>query len=908
MLTHYVYVCVCGVCVCIHVCVNQKSLHSLSVGHDTVKEAILLALVAREHVYVEGPPGTGKTMLAETTAELFGGDFFFYQFHRDTRLAELIGDTVLIKAKHEETGGQIIKQMNHRGGILTCNMCVLDDISRAPGESLNILLRVLNERKFQGDPIPLLTAIATGNPSGDESYYNEPLDPANLDRFVLQVESRSLIQDQSWDQALKLMQEFGDSTSAPESVRHNSAVSEHQHLGHDRVQTHYHHHDHHDHHHHHDHHDHLQHLHDEQKPVEHAIELETLQLAHQMLPYVFVPKKVMKIMVMFIKALGNDTRVKSQNSLLSDRTMLVKALKVVKAKALIGGRMSVTPQDLMVLRLVTTFRVPADVHQDVPHMLEAIIEKLDKELDEEEEEREEEVEGVGRDTEDAAPTPSFDPDRPDGAAEKMPPNSKQDNSPSQGVGEGKGSEDENGLGPSSSSSGSSGSSGGSSSGSSSGSEAVGGGSTNSNSADEHGTPQRGTSSGSGSYHGHQGECGDEGRASHDEKRQQRGLHTDRKSESKQLEYDVLERHGSSPHHLENQNDAKQAQNDEYRRQSMRKIIEDLLNGGREKLKNAEEKRGESRDEQDANPSPQNTVNQMVYDLLNAKPEGHEPSEDAKQVYDWPNPSTAVKAFEDEKSEASVENMDLIINALSGRMQKAKVSKGACHAGMPRRWRSATGFGDLDDSDAAEVATWAEDISPKLPRAYERSSEKTSGELAILRDISGSMNGIKAKWASEVITRLINIAKQNWMRVGYIEFNHQSLKHTLEGQFFSRDHDAVCALACRVQCEGYTNYQDPLKDALMEFQNLPLMTNTPRSRVGKFSPNRHILFLTDGLPNQGDVRVSVERQLAHALGVAVHTVFIGYRKSPLILDLLSQDTQGERFRAVRSGSTIRVEHR
>ena len=40
--------------------------------------------------------------------------------------------------------------MNRKGGILTAEICVLDDISRAPGEALNVLLRVLNERKFGG--------------------------------------------------------------------------------------------------------------------------------------------------------------------------------------------------------------------------------------------------------------------------------------------------------------------------------------------------------------------------------------------------------------------------------------------------------------------------------------------------------------------------------------------------------------------------------------------------------------------------------------------------------------------------------------------------------------------------------------------------------------------------------------
>ena len=79
------------------------------------------------------------------------------------------------------------------GGILEAPVAVLDDISRAPGEALNVLLRILNERRFDEREIPLLTAIATSNPFQDE-YYNEPLDPANLDRFALQLRVEGLLQ------------------------------------------------------------------------------------------------------------------------------------------------------------------------------------------------------------------------------------------------------------------------------------------------------------------------------------------------------------------------------------------------------------------------------------------------------------------------------------------------------------------------------------------------------------------------------------------------------------------------------------------------------------------------------------------------------------------------------------------
>ena len=45
-----------------------------------------MALLSREHVYAEGPPGVGKTMLAEVAAAATDLKFYFYQMHRDTRL------------------------------------------------------------------------------------------------------------------------------------------------------------------------------------------------------------------------------------------------------------------------------------------------------------------------------------------------------------------------------------------------------------------------------------------------------------------------------------------------------------------------------------------------------------------------------------------------------------------------------------------------------------------------------------------------------------------------------------------------------------------------------------------------------------------------------------------------------
>lgn len=80
---------------------SASLLQSLSrvVGHSHIKQGIVLGLVAKEHVYIEGPPGVAKTMLAETMAAATRLEFYFYQMHRDTRLSELIGEAVVVRSQ-----------------------------------------------------------------------------------------------------------------------------------------------------------------------------------------------------------------------------------------------------------------------------------------------------------------------------------------------------------------------------------------------------------------------------------------------------------------------------------------------------------------------------------------------------------------------------------------------------------------------------------------------------------------------------------------------------------------------------------------------------------------------------------------------------------------------------------------
>ena len=293
------------------------------VGHDDAKEALLLGLVCQEHIYFEGPPGAAKTLMAEVAARGSRLGFFFYQFHRDTRLSELVGDVVLERRSLPDEAGERIHQRIEPGGILTAEVCVLDDISRAPGEALNVLLRILNERRFGEDEIPLLTAIATSNPFQDE-YYNEPLDPANLDRFALQLRVEGLLQSGDEEVARELLGRFAGSGSV------------------------------------------------DPPPPEPVIAPGTFAALHARLGLVALPDAVGDALLEILRSLVSEYDCSETNSLLTDRTFLVKAVKLLRGRALLAGRKAVAPEDLDVLCWMTTFRVPDEVHEKVPDLIRRV--------------------------------------------------------------------------------------------------------------------------------------------------------------------------------------------------------------------------------------------------------------------------------------------------------------------------------------------------------------------------------------------------------------------------------------------------------------------------------------------------------------------------------------------------------
>src|SRR5262245_37956037 len=143
-------------------------------GQDDAAAALVLALVAREHAYLEGPPGSGKSALGRALGRAAGARSAELAFHRDASAADLLGE-VHLRRERSPRGERLALELA-AGPSAHAEVLLLDDLARAPGEALGLLLRVLAERRLGGELLPLESAIATAGPPDLESYA-DPLEP-----------------------------------------------------------------------------------------------------------------------------------------------------------------------------------------------------------------------------------------------------------------------------------------------------------------------------------------------------------------------------------------------------------------------------------------------------------------------------------------------------------------------------------------------------------------------------------------------------------------------------------------------------------------------------------------------------------------------------------------------------------
>ena len=151
------------------------------VGQDHLLERLVVALLARGHILVEGVPGLAKTMAIKTLAQVIGGEFKRIQFTPDLVPADLIGTRIY----NQKSG-----EFNTSLGPVFTNLLLADEINRAPAKVQSALLEVMQERQVTIGresfkvPNPFLV-LATQNPIEAEGTYALP--EAQVDRFMLKV-------------------------------------------------------------------------------------------------------------------------------------------------------------------------------------------------------------------------------------------------------------------------------------------------------------------------------------------------------------------------------------------------------------------------------------------------------------------------------------------------------------------------------------------------------------------------------------------------------------------------------------------------------------------------------------------------------------------------------------------------
>jgi MoxR-like ATPase len=160
----------------------QDSLGASVIGLKPMIRALTIAVVARGHVLLQGPPGLGKTLLSKSLAAALGGTFRRVQGTADLMPSDIIGVHIFDAVERE---------FEFRPGPLFADVLLVDEINRASPKTQSALLEAMEERQVTVErKTYALSAhflvIATQNPGDFEGTY--PLPESQLDRFMLRID------------------------------------------------------------------------------------------------------------------------------------------------------------------------------------------------------------------------------------------------------------------------------------------------------------------------------------------------------------------------------------------------------------------------------------------------------------------------------------------------------------------------------------------------------------------------------------------------------------------------------------------------------------------------------------------------------------------------------------------------
>ena len=159
----------------------EAELRKVIVGQDYLLDRLLVGLLARGHILIEGVPGLAKTLAVKTLAQTLAIESQRIQFTPDLLPADLVGTLI-----YDPRSGDFLPR---KGPVFT-HLLLADEINRAPAKVQSALLESMEERQVTlGDrtwklPEPFMV-LATQNPIEQEGTY--PLAEAQVDRFMMKL-------------------------------------------------------------------------------------------------------------------------------------------------------------------------------------------------------------------------------------------------------------------------------------------------------------------------------------------------------------------------------------------------------------------------------------------------------------------------------------------------------------------------------------------------------------------------------------------------------------------------------------------------------------------------------------------------------------------------------------------------
>jgi len=176
------------------------ALSARTLEREAEIRSVVIALLTQQHVVLVGPPGTGKSQIANDVSRVFGGLYLFsHLVTRWTSPDEVLGHLSL-KGLKEDKYLYVVEDK-----LPTVELAYLDELFNAPATLLNTLLNILHERTFQGKSVPLVTMIASSNqlPEGLDAASPDVQSSAALyDRILLRHLVRPLQSDRAFAQVV----------------------------------------------------------------------------------------------------------------------------------------------------------------------------------------------------------------------------------------------------------------------------------------------------------------------------------------------------------------------------------------------------------------------------------------------------------------------------------------------------------------------------------------------------------------------------------------------------------------------------------------------------------------------------------------------------------------------------------